>query len=443
MCESTCRARFREVLNRVDGVERTAIGSSLVVGVLDPSVSNGWGRLTQVVAMVTPDAPFPGNPLVVAGRMYNPAAADEVVISDDAARAAGIHVGDVIHLSGWHQADLDAAADGQLAPETPVFTSKVVGIVRALEDVQASNAGNLSDSNFPGDVNVYAGPAWTAAHGPDLSGYGTGVLVRLRGGASATRAFAAELNKAPEGWYNQAQPLNDVDPASVRRVLDLERRALLVFAFIAISAGVAFVGLTAARQLRREAAEATRLAALGMTRRDLRMSNVARGSDDRRPRVCRRGHGDRCPLTTRTGGPRPQARVRSLDAVRLARAGRHVARNTHLVLVRGARHTRGLAGNAPVPSEGADLTPRPRVAQPRTGRRRRRDHRRGRSSRAAIAVTAVAIAAGVAAGGLVASYDRLVAAPERYGASWDVAVGQYSQPDALAAGIAKLPQTRR
>src|SRR5262249_46084571 len=63
---------------------------------------------------------------------------------------------------------------------------------------------------------------------------------------------------------------------------------------------------------------------------------------------------------------------------------------------------------------------------------------RGRSSRVAVAVTAVAIAACIAAGGLVASYDRLVGAPERYGASWDVAVGQYSQSDALAAGIAKL-----
>ena len=63
---------------------------------------------------------------------------------------------------------------------------------------------------------------------------------------------------------------------------------------------------------------------------------------------------------------------------------------------------------------------------------------RGRSSRAAIAVTAIAVAAGVAAGGLVASFDRLLAEPQRYGASWDVVVGQYSQPGPLASGVAKL-----
>ena len=63
---------------------------------------------------------------------------------------------------------------------------------------------------------------------------------------------------------------------------------------------------------------------------------------------------------------------------------------------------------------------------------------RGRSTRAAIAVTAIAVAAGVAAGGIVASYDWLVGKPARYGASWDVVVGQYSQQDPLDAGIAKL-----
>ena len=65
---------------------------------------------------------------------------------------------------------------------------------------------------------------------------------------------------------------------------------------------------------------------------------------------------------------------------------------------------------------------------------------RGRSSRAAIAVTAIAVAAAVAAGGLVASFDRLLAQPQRYGASWDIVVGYYSQPGPLAAGVSKLPR---
>jgi ABC-type lipoprotein release transport system permease subunit len=63
---------------------------------------------------------------------------------------------------------------------------------------------------------------------------------------------------------------------------------------------------------------------------------------------------------------------------------------------------------------------------------------RGRASRAAIAVTAVAVAAGVAAGSLIASYDQLVHSPGRYGAWWDVAVGQYSERSAVDEAVAKL-----
>jgi hypothetical protein len=55
-----------------------------------------------------------------------------------------------------------------------------------------------------------------------------------------------------------------------------------------------------------------------------------------------------------------------------------------------------------------------------------------------VGVTAVALAAALAAGGIVASYDRLVAKPSRYGAWWDVVVGQYSERAPLDAGIAKL-----
>ena len=41
-------ARFRRVLDRVKGVERTGEASTSVVALLDPSVSNHWGRLTLV-----------------------------------------------------------------------------------------------------------------------------------------------------------------------------------------------------------------------------------------------------------------------------------------------------------------------------------------------------------------------------------------------------------
>lgn len=63
---------------------------------------------------------------------------------------------------------------------------------------------------------------------------------------------------------------------------------------------------------------------------------------------------------------------------------------------------------------------------------------RGRTSRVAIGVTAVAVAAVAAAGTTTAGYDRLTRDSARFGAPWDVVVGQYSEQAALDAGVASL-----
>jgi ABC-type lipoprotein release transport system permease subunit len=432
-------ARFRRVLDRVKGVERTGEASTSVVALLDPSVSNHWGRLTLVAGIWSSDSPAPPlRPIVVRGRMFDPGAADEIMVTEAAARVARLHVGDAVRIASWHQVDLDAAVDGKVAPQTPVFTSKVVGIARGLEDVQADGSGSLSDAVIPGNIGLLAGPAWAAAHGAGMPGYGAGVLVRLRGGASSAKSFDAELSRAPHGWHGQASRISEVDPTSVRRVIDLERRALLVFASIAIVAGLVFVGLSAVRQLRRESSESQPLLALGMTRRELRVLNVVRALTIAIPACVIAVVGI---VTLSPAGPLGLARrlefhlsvrvdgavLASTVAVVLivfALAGAVTPVDTRSgrrarVRSRASRLNPALLGMGPVAATAATVA-------------------RGRSSRAAVAVTAIAVAAGVAAGGLVASFDRLLAKPERYGASWDIVVGQYSQPGPLASGVAKL-----
>ena len=432
-------ARFRGVLDRVEGVERTGEASTSVVALLDPSVSNHWGRLTLVAGILSGDAPSPPlKPIVVHGRMYDPAAADEIMVSEAAARVARLHIGDTVRIASWHQADLDAAVDGTVSPQTAVFTSKIVGIARGLEDTQADGTGSLSDATIPGNINVLAGPAWTAAHGADLPGYGATVLVRLRGGASAAKSFDAALSRAPQGWHGQSAPISEVDLNSVRRVIDLERHALLVFALIAIVAALVFVGLSSIRQLRRESAEAQSLLALGMTRRELRVVNVVRALTIAIPAcaIAIAGVVALSPL-----GPLGLAHKLEFDlSVRVDSAV--LATTVAIVLIVFA-----LAGAVTPVESRRDQRARVRTRTSRlnpallsmgpvalTGARLAR----GRSSRAAIAVTAIAVAAGVAAGSLVASFDHLVAEPQHYGASWDIVVGQYGQPGPLAAGVAKL-----
>ncbi|MCU1360235.1 MAG: hypothetical protein JWN99_1524, partial [Ilumatobacteraceae bacterium] len=63
---------------------------------------------------------------------------------------------------------------------------------------------------------------------------------------------------------------------------------------------------------------------------------------------------------------------------------------------------------------------------------------RGGSPRAAVAVAGVAIAATIASAGLVHSFDRVEQHPARYGAWWDLVVGDYSDADALNQGAGKI-----
>ncbi|MEO7428650.1 MAG: hypothetical protein ABIY48_04620, partial [Acidimicrobiales bacterium] len=193
--------RLRGVLARLPGVERTAVTSTMVVGLLDPRVSNHWGRLTLLAGTVTPGASaLPGRPILLEGRLPDPSAPDEIMLSESAAAATGLHAGTRVRMAGWPQEHLDAAIDGALPPETTPFTSTVVGVARSIDDVQASGTGSLSDSTIPGNLNLYAGAGWVRAHSTGLSGYGAGVLVRLHGAAASdVAAFEALLNKAPEG----------------------------------------------------------------------------------------------------------------------------------------------------------------------------------------------------------------------------------------------------
>lgn len=437
----TITERFRHVVNGVKGVERTSLASTLVVAFLDPAAANHWGQLTLIEAAGTPGSSLThGRPIVLEGRVVDPAAPNEIVLGEDAARVSGLHAGSRVRVASWHQADLDAAVDGSVAPETRPFVSKVVGVVRYLDDVQPDEQVTLSDSVLPG--NIYAGPAWFAAHGTGMAGYGSGVFVRLRGGPSSVPAFDAEMNKAPAGWSALLQPVSDVSVPSLRRVIHLERNAVLIFATIAILASVTFVGLTALRQLRRESANSARLAAIGMTRRDLRAINVVRALTIAGGAclVAAAGIVGLSPL-----GPLGLARDLEFDiGVRFdsALVGLTLAGVIVFFAIVGLvaplesnarRRSRVGRPTSPLVPALQEIGPVAVVGATIA---------RGRSSRAAIGVTAVALAAGLAAGGMVASYDRLVGKPVRYGAWWDAAVGQYSERSALDAGIAKLRANR-
>jgi hypothetical protein len=424
--------RLTHFLAGLPDVVRTTGGATLVVGILDPSAPNGWGRLGLMDATTSAGARLSsGRPIVVEGRDIDPNAPDEIVLSETAAHQAGLHAGDTLRMAGWRQRDLDRAIDGKFRPETTPFRVRVAGVVRFLDDVQATGDVSLSDAILVG--NVYAGPRWYRAHGSDFSGYGSAAVIGLtpRPGAAATVRRA--LDHA--GWNVDVSGVSDVSTSSPKKVIDIERRAVLVFAAIAGFAAIAFVGSTLARQLRREAAEVAGVGALGMTRMQLRGLNAARALTIAFPAALAAGVGV---VLLSPLGPVGLARRLEFDTgfrfspgallataaavvVVLAALGAatRVGDGARRLRLRPSRVTTTAASIGPVAAVGATVA-------------------RGRSTRAAVAMTAVAVAACIAAAGIVASYDALVGRPEHYGAWWDVAVGQYSERAPFREGVASL-----
>lgn len=423
-----------EVLATMPDVESWTTVGTLVAGVLDASSANGWGRLVLVSAVGSND---PGGlvsrQILVAGRFANESAPDEMVIGEQAARAGGIAAGDTIRLASWHQADIDAAVDGRLAPRTAPFESRVVGIVRLLSDVQSSSEGDLSGATLPDAI--YAGPAWTAAHARDFAAYGFGTAVRLRDGPGGADAFQRALEKARGGWFVDFSTENDSDVSSLRRVIQAEGQALIIFALIALIAALAFAGLTLARQLRRELADRSALSALGLTRPGLVAGAAVRAL------IAAAGATAAAVVTIVAMSP--------LGPVGIARRLEysHPVRFDWLVLAfvvvalpaffaAAAAVTVGVVGRARRPPVGSRLASS--AAPPGPVSRVALSFASGGSPRLAVGIGAVAVAGAVAAGTLVASFDRVLGEPVRYGAWWDVAVGQYSDADALGDGVKRI-----
>ena len=140
---------MRRTLASLPEVERTAGADTLVVALLDRSVSNGSGRLGLLESSTTPNVSDDrGRPFVVEGRVVDPTAANEIMVGEAAARVAGVHADDKVQMAGWKQGHLDAAIDGSVAPETRPFPAQIVGVVRFIDDVQPTGDSSLSDDRI-------------------------------------------------------------------------------------------------------------------------------------------------------------------------------------------------------------------------------------------------------------------------------------------------------
>lgn len=435
----------REVMSELaamPGVEAVNVGGYYVVGVLGDEAPNGWGQIALLTATITNDPTLlVGHPKVLAGRLPSATADDEVILSERGARENHLQVGDSVALASWPLEDLDAAVNGGASPDvTTAVRLQVVGIGRFPSDLTQGEAADVSGNYFGGELHT-AGLSGEAVRG--FANYGIAPFVRLRDGPDGIEAFNEMLGTR---WEDR---MFGVDPnrtalgegrASEQRI-DTERHGMLAFAVIAGIATAGFAGLTLFRQLRREQADIRLLRPLGMDRRDLVLAGLLRV----------------------LAVAAPAGALAVVVAVALSPLG-------PVGLARRAEPDLGVHANAVVFVTGAAVVVVFALAvglvAPLVGLRPEREPRVaiGRLStwainmgavpragmsfvatswpRIAAGVGAVALAAFVTAGIAVASLDRVVQSPERFGAWWDGAFGDYSSPEALAAGFRILSADR-
>ena len=199
-------------------------------------------------------------PVVLDGRLADPARDDEVVVTKWFEGAYGKGIGDTVTIRLFTPEQLDGA--GLFAPEDPEgprIEARIVGVVRSgwFSDGGDAVAGRLIPSH-----GLYA------KHEANLLGSGdviyVNALVRLQGGAAAVPEFREDLADVSGRRDIEFFDLGEMADHA-RDVGGFEADSLLAFALAAGIAAIFLVGQSVARYAAGSTADLEVLRAVGMT----------------------------------------------------------------------------------------------------------------------------------------------------------------------------------
>jgi hypothetical protein len=424
---------LRRVLQRSDVDHAHVLAAATLVTVVGADTPSRF-----LLADVSIDDAPPVTPVVIHG--VAPETADEVALNEASARSFRVGVGDRITLAWYHAADLEALGGGHLAPPAGTRAFLVTGITRMPRD--------LVDDPRAEPGTIFAGNAQTAAFpeafwrdaGPDLASYAIGAAVDTTPAERDALVAAA----AAEGGNVVAQVGQGTDDNVLQGVqdgVDLEAAALTAFAGILGLGAVIFLGAATARAATASAEDRRVLVSLGVTRRDQVTAAALLGA---------------------MLGTAAALGALVVAGALSARAPIGFARRAELnlgvdldwsILGPGAAVVIALVVGASV--LGAVRPPRTSLggSPARTGVAvgygplsaavglRLLTSRRaaaGAALRSAAAMAVVGTVAVVAAWCFAGTLRHLVDTPSLQGWSWDLAVGNYSEPESVAKGAAAL-----
>jgi hypothetical protein len=202
-------------------------------------------------------------PVMLEGRLFNPARVDEVLVTPTFAASSGHGVGDTLTLLLASPQQVNAGYDGSSGlPRGPKILARIVGVGR-------SPWGSVIVDGPEQAGGVLASPALFTHYRANIVGT-TGrtyinALVRLKGGAAAIPAFRADLARVTgrsdiDVWDNYSY-----FGGPIRRVTGYEAASLLAFGLAALLAAIFLVGQSVARYTSASVADLQVLQAVGMT----------------------------------------------------------------------------------------------------------------------------------------------------------------------------------
>ncbi|MEX2100281.1 MAG: FtsX-like permease family protein [Acidimicrobiia bacterium] len=426
-------------LRRLPGVETIGVVRVLAVTFGDGRFIPAGGPLDDVVLHDV------ARPRIIAGRPTAPDAPEEIVVGEPLARQRGLVPGDSFVLRGYTPEQIVALAGpvGSTIPEPagPAIRMRVVGISRLPTDLsQQGEAGGI----------LLTSRAFVEKYGDQIGEYLDAViLVRLTDGAEGVPRFVRQLreNVGEDTAIDEVEP-TAVSTSGVRESIDVMAIGLVVFAAIAMIAGLTAVGFATARLVALGVDQRETWHALGLTRTQRAFVLAA-------PALVATGAGAFIALVGAwlTSGRMPLGLAREAEPSpgmqfdTLVLAGGVVAIVIVLcgiaVLFAWRQASRGAASATRRMSVIGGMLEAGGAAPPiAIGVRAALERRRGRAAipvRSTLAAAAIAVLGIVAVSVFASSLDRLAHTPPLYGFGWDVGVddsrAERPVPDRPCSGL--------
>jgi hypothetical protein len=437
-CGLDSARRFAAIARADSRVEAATVSLFGIVGIVGHtptrSTRQSPGRWMVANADFGPDAARGGGrPIVVSGRPARADATDEVMVPELAARSEGWRVGDTLTLGTWRVSELDGAVNKALKPTLQLGTVRITGIARLDIELTPLTVDLIGSGLVWGGMIV--GPGVANAYADKIAGYGYSVTLRLKGGSADAEAFTTSLGKRFPGWsLVDSGPNRILKVDALDRLLRIERQATWAATAILAITLAALVTLIASRRVRADLAEIDTLRALGLTRRDGARLALARGLSFAVPCVAS------CVAALVLGSAlTPFATARRLEY--------HLGLRVDWVVVAVVAISVAMLLMVVATVVGFRAARLSDVAAHRSGRRVSRrgavglaglSFVRNGAARTGVAAAAIALGAVVASGVVVGSADRLLAEPVRFGAWWDLTVGNFSDAATSAHAVTAL-----